>query len=133
MCMFAFFPSLMFVLFPIVQTKWRGPEEKNYVPLNEQVDVWSLGASMYALLTGRSPYRKLWKKKNTRDQMDKIIATGETDYIDPRFLERSYGEQKLVEVIRRTWEYDPDKRIDVFGIVKLLRKATEENKKHAKK
>jgi len=52
-----------------------------------------------------------------------------TSYIDPRYEARSYGEKKLVEIIRLCWEYDPDNRIDIFSIVKMLEEIVRENER----
>ncbi|KAL3935701.1 MAG: hypothetical protein SGBAC_008829 [Bacillariaceae sp.] len=35
---------------------WRSPEEYKDEPLNEKIDVWSLGNNMYTLLTGLDPF-----------------------------------------------------------------------------
>jgi hypothetical protein len=48
-------------------------------------------------------------------------------YIDPRFLERSFAEKKLAEIMVLCWEYDPVKRPDINTLVQVLREAVEEN------
>jgi hypothetical protein len=60
----------------------------------------------------------------------KKIKAGDTGYIDPRYKDRSFAEAKLAEIIPLCWEYDPDKRIDIFHLVELLRAAVKENKSH---
>jgi serine/threonine protein kinase len=37
----------------LLSIQWRAPEEYLDYPLNEQIDIWSLGNNMYSLLTGR--------------------------------------------------------------------------------
>jgi len=36
---------------------------------------------------------------------------------------RSYAESVLVSLIEKCWIYDPDKRIDIFEIVNILKNA----------
>jgi hypothetical protein len=78
---------------------------------------------MYGILTGLYPFY------NTIDQhkVAKKIKNGETAVVDPRFHNRSFAEGKLAEIIPLCWEFDPDKRIDIFHLVELLREAYKEN------
>jgi serine/threonine protein kinase len=94
-------------------------------PLNEKIDVWSLGVNVYALLTGLRPF---YDADDTETVQAKIID-GETPPIDPRYRGRSYAEGKLVEIIELCWEYDPDKRIDMFQVANFLREAVTENER----
>jgi hypothetical protein len=45
--------------------------------------------------------------------------------VRPELLEppRSFEERKLVELMSRCWENDPDRRINIFDAVAFLRKA----------
>jgi serine/threonine protein kinase len=94
-------------------------------PLNEKIDVWSLGMNMYALLTGLRPFYDA----NDIETVQQKVIDGETPLIDPRYRGRSYAEGKLVEIIERCWEYYPDKRIDMFRVADFLREAVAENEK----
>ena len=60
------------------------------------------------------------------------VVKGKLAYIDPRYRERSFAEAQLVDVMEKCWVYDPDERIDIFEVVRLLRMAVAENKKHTK-
>ena len=113
-------------MFWFLSLQWRAPEEYADGPLNEKIDVWSLANILYVLLTGLPPFYT----ENDTDVVKKVVRRGRTAFIDPQFRDRSFGERKLAEIIPLCWEFDPDKRIDVFGVVKLLRKAIEENKRH---
>eukprot|EP00538_Stauroneis_constricta_P012966 CAMPEP_0119572508 /NCGR_PEP_ID=MMETSP1352-20130426/44656_1 /TAXON_ID=265584 /ORGANISM="Stauroneis constricta, Strain CCMP1120" /LENGTH=600 /DNA_ID=CAMNT_0007622193 /DNA_START=27 /DNA_END=1829 /DNA_ORIENTATION=+ len=104
---------------------YRSPEEFADLPLTEGLDMFSFGNNIYALLTG------LWVfYENSDDEVvHKKLIEGEIAYIDPRYEQRSYGEKKLVEILRRCWEYNPEKRINIFQAVEMLREAVKENAK----
>ena len=96
--------------------KFRAPEEYMDRPLNEKIDVWSLGINMYYLMTGSSV---LPEAKTTTEYQERIMK-GQKPPIDPRYPERSFAERTLVEIIERCWIYDPDERIDIFEAVETL-------------
>jgi hypothetical protein len=60
--------------------------------------------------------------------IDKKLA-----YIDPRWRTRSYVEGKLVEIMEKCWKYNPDERIDIFEVVRLLRDVLKESKRRKAK
>jgi serine/threonine protein kinase len=105
----------------LLLSQWRSPEEYHDKPLNEKIDVWSLGTSMYSMLTGLLPFYDVESGSEVRRRVRK----GKTPYIDPRYKNRSRAERKMVEAIERCWEYDPDERIDIFGVVKILREGVD--------
>lgn len=104
---------------------YRAPEEFAGRDLDEKIDVFSFGNNIYALLTG------LWVfYENDDDEVvQKKLIGKELAYVDPRYAEKGFAESKLVEVMEKCWVYEPDKRIDIFEVVKLLREAVEENTK----
>lgn len=102
--------------------QWRAPEEYLDEPLNEKVDIFSLGNNFYTLLTGESPFYDTY----TYDEVEKKVTDPEgkeKPFIDPRFQNSSVAEKALANVIPRMWIYEPDDRIDAFEIIKLLREA----------
>jgi serine/threonine protein kinase len=105
--------------------QWRAPEEYLDLPLNEKIDIWSLGNNMYSLLTGLYP---LYHETDTH-KVQKLLIKGRIGYIDPRYKERSFAEAKLAEIIPLCWKYDPDERISIFELVTRLRRAVAENKR----
>ena len=144
---------------------WRAPEEYAEKPLDEKIDVWSMGTRMkankmfcfllrcseyvdmvlfaltldfraplaafagnnlYALLTGLKPHYHV----SSNSKFERMLIDGETAFIDPRFQDRSFAEGKLAEIIPLCWAYDPDDRIDIFELIRLLRKALKENEQH---
>ena len=97
--------------------EWRSPEEYADLPLNEKIDVYSLGTNMYAMLTGLLPFYDVEDSKTVKTR----IKQCQTSYIDPRYRNRSLAESKLVEAIEQCWECDPKKRIAIEDVVGILR------------
>jgi len=108
-----------------VYGNYRAPEEFSNRHLNEKIDVWSMGNNIYALLTG------LWVYYDNQDdqEVQKIAKKGQLPYIDPRYRTRSFAEGKLVEIMERCWEYEPDNRADIFEVSDFLTEAVIENRK----
>jgi serine/threonine protein kinase len=107
-------------------TQWRAPEEYMDKPLNEKIDVWSLGMNMYALLTGVNPFYD----ELTTEVVQQMVVDEERPYIDPRYRSRSFAEGQLVEIMERCWTYDPNERPDIFEVVRLLKAAYDMDKRH---
>lgn len=97
--------------------EWRSPEEYMNLPLNEKIDVFTLGTDMYSILTGLLPF---YREKET-EGVQLRFKNGELPRIDPRYRTRSLAEAKLVEAIERCWAFHPEDRIDIFGVVEILR------------
>ncbi|GAX29629.1 hypothetical protein FisN_3Lh121 [Fistulifera solaris] len=98
---------------------WRSPEEYRDLPLDEKIDVWSLGSNLYAMLTGLNPFYEIESGKAVKQK----IKEGKIPPIDPRYRKRSFGEQKLVEAIEHCWVADRNKRSNIYDVVKILREA----------
>jgi len=111
----------------------RPPEELMKKPIDEKVDVYSLGLMMYTVLTGLEPlYKYIYQEfflETVSEALSKAVGAGEVPYIDPRWSQHSFAEARLVEIMKLCWTYQPEDRIDVFELVRLLRNAVEENKK----
>jgi serine/threonine protein kinase len=104
---------------------WRAPEEYYDDPLDEKIDVFSLGNNMYSVLTG------LWvfyDSKNMDHTVERVTG-GEKPWIDPRYKDGDIAEAKLAEIIPRCLEYFPQRRPSVFDVVGWLRAAVEEVQK----
>ncbi len=103
--------------------QWRAPEEYLDHFLTEKVDVYSLGNNIYALLTGLMPYQE--RGIGWEDAYE-LGSRGEKVFIDPRYRDKSLAEAKLVEIIERCHELNPDHRPSIFEVVGFLRKALQE-------
>jgi serine/threonine protein kinase len=109
----------------LIAGDWRSPEEYHDFPLNEKIDVYSLGNNMYALLTGVS----VFYEESDISEVQRRVKAGETPYVDHRWRERSYAERKMIEIMERMWTYNADERIDIFEAVILLRDAWDETRR----
>ena len=108
----------------------------------------SLLSSPVRRVSGTSIIRKVAKKQRyerlirsrfaeTRDSdallslqySQQRLINGEMSFIDKRYIRRSFEEGKLVEIIKRCWQTDPDNRPSIFEIMALLRKAIDEREK----
>lgn len=119
--------------------------------LDEKIDVYSFANNIYCLV-GHSRRKLifsldkshifyyvydqyviqltgLWPFYDNEDDsvVQNKVSAGEQPYIDPRYQNRSYEEQHLVEIMKQGWEHDPNNRISIFDLVQLLRKAVSEN------
>lgn len=54
--------------------KWRAPEEYRDQPLNEKIDVWSIGCNMHSILTGLNPLYTVHKYSKYRVRYDHDAA-----------------------------------------------------------
>jgi serine/threonine protein kinase len=92
----------------------------------EGIDTFSLGNNIYALLTGLWPFYDD-ESESSSVIRDKLLRH-ERAYIDPRYRSRSSTENKLVEVMEQTWEFDPNDRISIFKVVQALREKVTANR-----
>lgn len=95
---------------------WRAPEEYRNDPLDEQVDVFSLGNNFYVLLTGVYPFPELCEYSDVAE----MIVQGKRAFIDPRWKDQSYEEGKLAELISMCWEENPADRPNIGQVVTFL-------------
>lgn len=107
---------------------YRSPEEMNAEPINEQSDIWPMGANIFALLTGLFPYHDVWDRKS----VEKIVASGFKPELDPRYKTRSFIEGRLVDIMEPCFAFDPLERPTIFDVVAHLqetKRIVEERKK----
>jgi len=103
---------------------YRAPEEFAGKELDEQIDVFSLGNNVYALMTGLWPFYE--NEDDTVVQNE--LVDGKNAFIDNRYRTRSYGEGKMVELIEMCWQFQPEDRPDIFEIIRFLERAYDEAK-----
>ena len=65
--------------------------------------------------------------------IQKKIIAGDRAYIDKRYRNRSFIEDGLIDVMERCWEYEPEERIDIFQVVRLLRDILEQSERYIEK
>ena len=99
---------------------WRSPEEMQKRLLDEKVDVYSLGNTLYVLLTGTEPRGKKNKKKRFM-QVSRELADGLKPTFPPKYID---SDDPSVVAIRNAitlcWEPDPDRRPYAIDIANEL-------------
>jgi serine/threonine protein kinase len=98
----------------------KSPEELSGSSQSETVDIWGRGHTIYGLLTGLYPYYDEFSKKDKALVLDAIMK-GMKPFVDDRYRTRSFIESRLVEIMEKCWDKDPDERVDIFTIVHHLR------------
>ena len=81
-----------------------------------------MGNNIYCLLTGLWPFYD-W---SDYQYIQHKLLNRERTYVDPRWRTRSFIEGKLVEIMERTWEHDPNSRISIFEVVDFLKETKRE-------
>lgn len=92
-------------------------QEMRELPIDEKSDVWPMGANILALLTGLFPFHDVYD----REEIEEIVYEGFKPHVDPRYRTRSYIEGRLVEIMERCFEVEPEERISIFEVVAHLR------------
>lgn len=93
------------------------PEHANLELIDEKADIWPIGANIFALLTGLFPFYEVWETNVVMH----LAGGGQKPYIDPRYKTRSFIEGRLVEIMERCFEYEPENRASIFEVVAFLR------------
>lgn len=104
--------------------EFRAPEEIVDGLLSEKIDIFSYGNHIYSLLTGLWVYYEM-KTLAAKPKMEKI-KVGELPYVDPRYRNRNYIQDRLITLMEQCWKFNPDERIDIFSTVAYLRETKEE-------
>ena len=108
--------------------QWRSPEEYLDNPLNEKIDVYSIGMNIFGLVTGLVPFPE---ETDYRDVHRRVID-GERPMIDKRIRTRSFEEGRLAEIAEKCFVHNPDERPDIFEVVRMLRDTFEESRRRQK-
>jgi serine/threonine protein kinase len=97
---------------------FRAPEEYFDKPLDETIDVYSFGNTIYVLLTGLWPFYDVTDDRV--EEVHEMVRNGKTPFVDSRYRNRSLEEAILVEIMEDCWSYNPKDRPDMISIVNRL-------------
>jgi len=100
----------------------RSPEEYRQDYLDEKIDIYSFGNAIFTLLTGKEPYEDYGN-----DEIHDLSVSGKLPEMDPEIRSNSFAEAALASIMDKCYEYIPEKRIDIFKIVSLLKDTVQLN------
>ena len=97
---------------------FRSPEEYNYHPETEKIDIFSLGNILYCILEQRRPFEELKskhaKKKVRHGKRAKFTADSSVE-----------ANVVLMNVTGRCWEHEPELRPSAIEVAQFLQDAIE--------
>jgi hypothetical protein len=78
-----------------------------------------MGNNIYSLLTGLWPFYNF--PEDDEETVQKLLIDQKIrPLVDPRYRTRSLIESKLVTIMEECWEWEPDRRISIFDVVRQL-------------
>jgi len=86
-------------------------------------------AGLTLLLTQLAGLWIFYEDQDDQVVHDKVLA-GERPRVDSRLV-RTGIDRRLVEIMEQCWESDPDRRIDIFRAIALLRRVLDEENDEA--
>jgi serine/threonine protein kinase len=88
----------------------------------EKIDVWSLGNTLYYLLTRREPFYEY-----KEDEVPDLVKEGKVPSIkDASILNSTHiFDKTLLKVMKMCWKYDPKKRPSSRQVASMLQEALE--------
>jgi serine/threonine protein kinase len=95
---------------------YRSPEEFEGELADEKIDVYSMGNTIYVLLTGYWPF---YEDKSYSVVQGKVM-NATRPFVDDRYRHRSFIEGQMVEIMERMWEHDPADRPSIFEVIAFL-------------
>jgi len=102
----------------------RSPEEYNQnVPVGYSADVYSYGNIMFTLLTGKWPYG------DDEYEAQRLCGQGIPPIVEYSVRGQSFASASLATIMDKCFEFYPEKRIDIFMVVSMLKDAINLNNK----
>ena len=111
-----FFLGLSFVLWH----QYRSPEEYDYVPLSEKIDIYSLGNILYDLLTSKDLFYNFGESRTTKAVIKAVQAGKRSPFPDSFKNSTDPFEQTLIKAIKLCWIHDPKDRISARELQTLF-------------
>ncbi|KAI5292860.1 hypothetical protein KEM52_006012, partial [Ascosphaera acerosa] len=109
---------------------YRAPElfdVKTGSIIDTKVDIWSVGCTLYACLTGKSPFEA--RSEETGGSLSMCILGGDWRFPDEQPASRSgkgkAASEHVKEVVRRCLQVEPADRPDVDELIALIEHAIE--------
>eukprot|EP00569_Conticribra_weissflogii_P003132 CAMPEP_0171339140 /NCGR_PEP_ID=MMETSP0878-20121228/7762_1 /TAXON_ID=67004 /ORGANISM="Thalassiosira weissflogii, Strain CCMP1336" /LENGTH=750 /DNA_ID=CAMNT_0011841009 /DNA_START=194 /DNA_END=2446 /DNA_ORIENTATION=- len=102
---------------------FRAPEENLDAPLDEKIDVYSLGNVFYTLLTGVMVYIDVGHSETSQ-----LIIEGKTPIIYRYLVSQNSAEASLAKIVRWCWTHNAKDRPSIFEVVKALENLVAENR-----
>jgi hypothetical protein len=88
-----------------------------------------MGNNIYILLVGLWPFYQ-YDPEDSHTIQHKLIEDTERPYVDPRYRNRSVIEAGLIPIMEQCWEWDLDKRLPIFDVVRQLYELRDRVRKH---
>ena len=96
--------------------QFRSPEEYEYSPQTEKVDIYSFGNVLYGVLTGKYPFEKE-KSKKARN----MVKEGERPIISSSIQKsKDPFDRAMIEAIEMCWIQNPKKRASAREVQKFV-------------
>lgn len=97
---------------------FRAPEEFNYEPETEKVDVYSIGNILYGVLTRLFPFEA---EKFPMKTIRGLVKQGRRTRIDDKYKNSTDPYTKtLIRAIYACWKQDPDQRISAGDLLEFI-------------
>lgn len=100
------------------------PEKVNELPLDESLDMWHVGEVLYTVQTGLLPFYEELENVIATEKYEtkkKELIMSSRPYFDPVYKEQGIIESRLMEIVERCLEMDPNKRANIFDVLEHLR------------
>ena len=101
--------------------KIYAPEQYSGDPIDEKVDVFSMGHIIYSILTQMLPFFDI----ADQDDVGVRVLNQERPFVDGHFRTGTYIETRLVEIMEEMWAHNASDRPEIFEVVRFLKDTRE--------